>query len=116
MSKAINFAILVAGLTALAGAAARAEEKITIGISNPNLAFPFAAALQRAGDAACKALDMNCLSTDAALDTERELRNVEGMLGKGIQCLDFVAASLDASVSSIQAANKKGVPVVQFNG
>jgi ABC-type sugar transport system substrate-binding protein len=109
-------AILAIGVTALAGATAHADGKITIGISNPNLAFPFAAALQKAGDAACKALDMTCLSTDAALDTDRELRNVEGMLGKGIQCLDFVAASLDASVASIQAANKKGVPVVQFNG
>jgi ABC-type sugar transport system substrate-binding protein len=38
------------------------------------------------------------------------------MLAKGIVCLAFEAASLDASVASIQAANKKGVPVVQFNG
>jgi ABC-type sugar transport system substrate-binding protein len=106
----------MATLLSLPDAAVGAEGKITIGISNPNLAFPFAAALQRAGDAACKALDVNCISTDAALDTDRELRNVEGMLGKGIQCLDFVAASLDASVASIRAANKKGVPVVQFNG
>ena len=108
-------AIAYAAWTAAIGAAS-AQEKMTIGISNPNLAFPFAAALQRAGDETCKALDINCISTDAALDTDRELRNVEGMLGKGIQCLDFVAASQDASVASILAANKKGVPVVQFNG
>jgi inositol transport system substrate-binding protein len=112
----VSMLLIACAASAIAAADARAQEKITIGISNPNLAFPFAAALQKAGDDTCKALDINCISTDAALDTDRELRNVEGMLGKGIQCLDFVAASLDASVASIQAANQKGVPVVQFNG
>jgi ABC-type sugar transport system substrate-binding protein len=117
MKQLLVSTLLVACATsAIVAPEARGEEKITIGISNPNLAFPFAAALQKAGDDTCKALNLNCISTDAALDTDRELRNVEGMLGKGIQCLDFVAASLDASVASIQAANKKGVPVVQFNG
>src|SRR5690348_11370883 len=112
----ISTAFAVGAALAAGAGAACAQEKMTIGISNPNLAFPFAAALQKAADATCKALEINCISTDAALDTDRELRNVEGMLGKGIQCLDFVAASLNASVASIQAANKKGVPVVQFNG
>ena len=115
--RTVSFAAFFAlAVSAIAAPHARADEKITIGISNPNLAFPFAAALQKAADDTCKALDINCISTDAALDTDRELRNVEGMLGKGIQCLVFVAASLDASVASIQAANRKGVPVVQFNG
>jgi ABC-type sugar transport system substrate-binding protein len=115
MQRFLSAGLAAALLVATAGAAA-AEDKITIGISNPNMAFPFAAALQKAADDTCKALDINCISADAALDTGRELRNVESMLSRGIQCLDFVAVSLDASVASIEAANKKGVPVVQFNG
>ena len=95
---------------------AHAQEKMTIGISYQNLAFPYVAALQKAAQNACKALDVNCLETDAVNDTNKELNNVESMLSKGINCLAFEAASLDASVASIQAANKKGVPVVQFNG
>src|SRR5437879_13368568 len=38
------------------------------------------------------------------------------MLAQGVNCLAFESASLKASSASIVAANKKGVPVVQFNG
>jgi ABC-type sugar transport system substrate-binding protein len=63
-----------------------------------------------------QALGVDCIEADAVNDTNKELSNVETMLSKGIKCLAFEAASLDASVASINAANKKGVPVVQFNG
>ena len=89
---------------------------MTIGISYQNLAFPFVAALQKAAQNTCKALDVNCIEADAVNDTNKELNNVESMMSKGIDCLAFEAASLEASVASIDAANKKNVPVVQFNG
>lgn len=95
---------------------AHAQGKMTIGVSYQNLAFPYVAALQKAAENACKALGVDCVEADAVNDTNKELNNVESMLSKGISCLAFEAASLDASVASIQAANKKGVPVVQFNG
>src|SRR6478735_472910 len=76
---------IAAGLLAASSGALKAQEKMTIGISYQNLAFPYVAALQKAAENACKGLA-------------------------------FEAASLDASVASINAANKKGVPVVQFNG
>jgi inositol transport system substrate-binding protein len=95
---------------------ARAQEKASIGVSYQNLAFPYVAALQKAAQNACKALGADCVEADAVNDTNKELNNVQSMLSKGIKCLAFEAASLDASVASIQAANKKGVPVVQFNG
>ena len=102
-----------ASLALLAGSPASAE---SIGVSYQNLAFPYVAALKKAAENACKALGVECVETDAVNDTNKELANVESMLAKGIVCLAFEAASLDASVASIQAANKKGVPVVQFNG
>jgi inositol transport system substrate-binding protein len=107
-------AIAAAGMMLLAtSGGARAE---SIGISYQNLAFPYVAALKKAAENACKALGVECVEADAVNDTNKELANVESMLAKGISCLAFEAASLDASVASIQAANKKGVPVVQFNG
>ena len=106
----------VVGAALAAGAGAAARKKDDIGISYQNLAFPYVAALQKAAENACKALDVDCVEADAVNDTNKELNNVESMLSKGINCLAFEAASLDASVASIQAANKKGVPVVQFNG
>ena len=114
----ISTAVVLAPRSAAAIAApdAWAHEKMTIGISYQNLAFPYVAALQKAAENACKALDVTCIEADAVNDTNKELNNVESMLSKGINCLAFEAASLDASVASINAANKKGVPVVQFNG
>jgi ABC-type sugar transport system substrate-binding protein len=117
MRKRFVLTAVVLGAALGCGAGgAQAQEKMTIGISYQNLAFPYVAALQKAAENACKALDVTCIETDAVNDTNKELNNVESMLSKGINCLAFEAASLDASVASIQAANKKGVPVVQFNG
>lgn len=116
MRKFVVSTVLVAGATLASAGALRAQEKMTIGISYQNLAFPYVAALQKAAENACKALNVACVEADAVNDTNKELNNVESMLSKGVNCLAFEAASLDASVASIQAANKKGVPVVQFNG
>ena len=116
MRKYVVSTVLVAGAALASAGALRAQEKMTIGISYQNLAFPYVAALQKAAENACKALNVACVEADAVNDTNKELNNVESMLSKGVNCLAFEAASLDASVASIQAANKKGVPVVQFNG
>ena len=111
-----SLALTTAAAAALAIASGGPTRAETIGISYQNLAFPYVAALQKAAENACKALGVDCIETDAVNDTNKELSNVESMLAKGVDCLAFEAASLDASVASIQAANKKGVPVVQFNG
>jgi inositol transport system substrate-binding protein len=104
------------GAMFLVAGAANAQDKVTIGVSYQNLAFPYVAALQKAAQNACKALSVTCVEADAVNDTNKELNNVESMISKGINCLAFEAASLEASVASINAANKKGIPVVQFNG
>lgn len=97
-------------------AVSAAPAQWAFGVSYQNLAFPYVAALQKAAQAACKALGVKCVETDAFNDTDKELKNVESMLAQGINCLAFEAASLKASSASIIAANKKQVPVVQFNG
>jgi ABC-type sugar transport system substrate-binding protein len=116
LNKRFVLTLAVACAAAIAAQEARAQEKMTIGISYENLAFSYVAALQRAAQNACKALAVTCIETDAANDTNKEFDNVESMMAKGINCLAFQAASLEASVASIDAANRKGVPVVQFSG
>src|SRR5438445_10992140 len=117
MRKPLIAAVTVIGAALFAGGLAQADDKQkTIGISYQNLAFPYVAALQKAAQNACAALKVNCVEADAVNDTDKELKNVESMLAKGVDCLAFEAASLKASVASIEAANKKNVPVVQFNG
>lgn len=111
-AAAVVSGVLLAGVTA----SVAQEKQYTIGVSYQNLAFPYVAALQKAAQNACAALGVKCVETDAVNDTNKELQNVESMLSKGIDCLAFEAASLKASEASIAAANKKNVPVVQFNG
>src|SRR5256886_13395957 len=100
--KALAVAIALVLLTIGAVGAAAAAQPWTFGVSYQNLAFPYVAALQKAAQAACKALAVKCLETDAFNDTEKELKNVESMLAQGVNCLAFEAASLKASSASIE--------------
>jgi len=88
----------------------------TIAVSYQNLAFPYVAAMQKAIQNRAEALGINLIEADAFNDTSKELANVENMLAQNPDMLLFEAASLDASTASIEAANKAGIPVVQFNG
>lgn len=93
-----------------------AKKQWVIGVSYQNLAFPYVSAMQKAIENRAKAMNVKLIETDAVNDTNKELANVEGILAQKPDLLLFEAASLDASVASIQAANKANVPVVQFNG
>ena len=89
---------------------------LRVGVSYQALRFPFVAALQRAAQARAAALGVELVEADAGNDVSAELANVENLLQQQIDCLAFEATSLDGSVASIEAANRAGVPVVQFNG
>ena len=93
-----------------------AQKEWVLGVSYQNLAFPYVAAMQKAIQNAAKDVGVKIIETDAYNDTNKELANVENMLAQNIDLLLFEAASLEASVASIEASNKAGVPVVQFNG
>src|SRR5947209_15977434 len=114
MHKVLALAIALMLLTIGAVGAAAAAQPWTFGVSYQNLAFPYVAALQKAAQAACKALAVKCLETDAFNDTEKELKNVESMLAQGVNCLAFEAGSLKPSSASIVAATTKRVPEVDF--
>ncbi len=107
----------LAALLALAACSPSGEAAgVRIGVSYQALEFPFVAALQRAAQARAAALGVELVEADAGNDASVELGNVETLLRRGIDCLAFEATSLDASAASIEAANRAGVPVVQFNG
>lgn len=95
---------------------AQPAKSFLIGVSYQNLAFPYVAALQKAAQNQAQKLGVKLIETDAFNDTGKELENVERMLAQKIDCLAFEAASLDASVVSLDAAVRSKVPVVQFNG
>ena len=55
----VSTLVIAASLLAASGGVAGAQEKMTIGISYQNLAFPYVAALQKAAQNACKALGVD---------------------------------------------------------
>jgi ABC-type sugar transport system substrate-binding protein len=73
------------------------------------------AALQQAIQNKAKEMGVKLVEVDAKNDTNIELANIETLLKKGIDLLLLQGASLKASVASIEAANKAGIPVVHFN-
>ena len=93
-----------------------AQKEWVIGVSYQNLAFPYVAAMQKAIQNRAAAIGVKLIEADAVNDTSKELANVENILAQKPDLLLFEAASLEASVASIEAANKAGIPVVQFNG
>ncbi len=93
-----------------------AQKPWVIGVSYQNLAFPYVAAMQKAIQNRAAAIGVKLIEADAVNDTSKELANVENILAQKPDLLLFEAASLEASVASIEAANKAGIPVVQFNG
>jgi len=92
------------------------QQEWVLGVSYQNLAFPYVAAMQKAIQNKAEEIGVKIIEADAFNDTNKELANVENMLAQGIDLLLFEAASLEASVASIEAANNADVPVVQFNG
>lgn len=94
----------------------QAEKEWVIGVSYPNLQFPFCAALQKAIQNKAAEMGVKLIEVDAALDTNKELANVENLIAQKVDAILFTGASADASVASIEAANKAGIPVIQYNG
>jgi ABC-type sugar transport system substrate-binding protein len=93
----------------------KASKEWTIGVSYTDVSISFIAALQRAAQAKAKEIGVKLIEVDAKNDTNVELANVENLLQQKIDLLLIEGASLKASVASIEAANKAGVPVVHFN-
>jgi ABC-type sugar transport system substrate-binding protein len=115
-SSICAFAVLALACSGGSGEPADAAARPRIGVSYQALRFPFVAALQRAARARAGELGVELIEADAGNDVATELANVESLLRQDIDCLAFEATSLDASSASIEAANRAGVPVVQFNG
>jgi ABC-type sugar transport system substrate-binding protein len=92
-----------------------AQKQWTIGVSYTDVSISYIAALQKAVQHKAKEMGVKIVEVDAKNDTNVELANVENLLQQKIDLLLLEGASLKASVASIEAANKAGVPVVHFN-
>jgi len=117
LGKLFLTTLLIAAMASLVfSGQGQAKKQWVIGVSYQNLAFPYVAAMQKAIQNKAKELNVKIIETDAYNDSGKELANVENLIQQGIDALLFEATSLQASVASIEAANKAKIPVIQFNG
>jgi ribose transport system substrate-binding protein len=92
---------------------AQAADKIALVVSTLN--NPFFVTLQKGAQDKAKELGYELVVLDSQNDPAKELANVEDALNRGIKLVLLNPADSDAAKASVQAANKKNIPVLTLD-
>jgi len=103
----------VAGALLGAMTVAQAADKIALVVSTLN--NPFFVTLQKGAQDKAKQLGYDLVVLDSQNDPAKELANVEDALNRGIKLVLLNPADSDAAKASVQAANKKNIPVLTLD-
>lgn len=111
-----TFGAIGAGLIFAAAAVApaqAADDKIVIGLSQPNLGWPYIAAYTKAFEAAAAEMpnvEVIALSGDG--DIAKQAKDMDTLIAKGVDIILVCSLDGNAIVPSIQAAHDAGIPVL----
>jgi ribose transport system substrate-binding protein len=106
------------GLLALAAVGlgplpAAAQQKITIGLSQPNLGWPYIAAYTKAFQAAAgKHADVTVVVTSADGDIAKQSRDMDSLIARKVNVILVCSLDGNAIFPSIKAAKDAGIPVL----
>jgi ribose transport system substrate-binding protein len=106
-------ACLIAAASALAITAAPGAEKVVIGLSQPNLGWPYIAAYTKAfqeGAAKKGNVDVIVLSGDG--DIAKQSRDMDSLIAKKVNIILVCSLDGNAIVPSIKAAHDANIPVL----
>src|ERR1700730_1519985 len=106
-------ACLIAALPGLAITAAPGAEKVVIGLSQPNLGWPYIAAYTKAfqeGAAKKGNVDVIVLSGDG--DITKQSRDMDSLIAKKVNIILVCSLDGNAIVPSIKAAHDANIPVL----
>ena len=84
----------------------------TIGFSVSTLANPFFVIMKEAGDAAAADLGVDMITLDAQDNIEKQVRDIEDLIARGVDVLIINPCDSDAIVPSVLEANRAGIPVI----
>ena len=103
--------LAAATLTAITGA--RAQDKIVIGLSQPNLGWPYIAAYTKALQAAAaKMPNVTLVVTSADGDIAKQSRDMASLVARKVNVILVCSLDGNAIFPSIKAAKDAGIPVL----
>jgi len=106
-------AILVALGTAVLTGTASAQDKITIGHSQPNLGWPYIAAFTRALEAAvAEHANVELVTRSADGDIAKQANDIDSLIAVPVDFLFVTSLDGNAVIPSLMAAGDAGIPIL----
>ena len=109
----IGAAAGIAAATAIITSPGLADDKVVIGLSQPNLGWPYIAAYTKAFEAAAAEMpnvEVIALSGDG--DIAKQAKDMDTLIAKEVDIILVCSLDGNAIVPSIQAAHEAGIPVL----
>lgn len=112
-----TLAALALGAATMIGAgAASAAEKVVIGLSQPNLGWPYIAIVTQTLEAEVAMLsDVDLIVMGAEGDIAKQANDMDSLIAKGVDVILVCSLDGNAIVASIKAAHDAGIPVLAIS-
>ncbi|MCK9482561.1 MAG: substrate-binding domain-containing protein [Bacteroidia bacterium] len=113
MKKILCLLLVVTLVTgALFAAGAKEEKAPTLGFAVSTLANDFFVTMKEGGDAQAKVEGYNLITLDAQDSPELQTNQIEDLLNRKVDLLILNPVDSDAVGTSVEAANRAGIPVI----
>jgi inositol transport system substrate-binding protein len=101
--------------TTKAAEPAKADKKITVGVSLLGLKNEFIMNIKNAMDAKAKELGVNVIISDGQDSAENQISQVENFIAQKVDVIILNPISTDGCKPAVEAANKAGIPILTVN-
>lgn len=104
---------MLLGLSPLAAGGALAQDKIVIGLSQPNLGWPYIAAYtKKFQELAAQQPNVEVIALSGDGDIAKQAKDMDTLIAKKVDIILVCSLDGNAIVPSIQAAHEAGIPVL----
>lgn len=112
VTKRALSAIAVAATVAAMSCGALAQEKIVIGHSQPNLGWPYIAAVTKVLEAEAKAKGVELITISADGKIEKQSSDIASLVNRKVKVLLVTSLDGNAVVPALKGAKDAGIPIV----
>src|SRR5258708_28023236 len=103
----------VVAASAIVATAASAADKVVIGLSQPNLGWPYIAAYTKAfQEAAAKKGNVEVIVLSGDGDIAKQSRDMDSLIAKKVNIILVCSLDVNAILPSIKAAHDANIPVL----
>lgn len=113
LNRRTTLKAILAGAAGLAGPQAFAQTKIVIGHSQPNLGWPYIAAVTNALEAAAKGMaDIEVITTSGDGDIAKQSSDIASLVNRKVNVLLVTSLDGNAVVPALKQAHAAGIPIL----